>query len=197
MLRLFRPSSVSRSGRWCRWGRRQGEERGAQRGETLAIDRVQADGGVVPPVAHDGRPEVASVGKTEEEIYNTLGLIQLRKKNPSGALRQFEQAVALDPRYIEAHPDTVQHLVNAFVRTMRFINSHSAEEIAAKLPPDYFTGKNRAAEVKLIRDTLPTFARCENNFMESINRRPASKPPRIPNVKIAPAPRGRYCCASL
>jgi tetratricopeptide (TPR) repeat protein len=36
-------------------------------------------------------------------IYNTLGLIQLRKKNPSLALKQFEQAVALDPKYIDAH----------------------------------------------------------------------------------------------
>ncbi len=37
------------------------------------------------------------------QFYNTLGLIQLRKKNPSKALKQFEQAVALDPKYIEAH----------------------------------------------------------------------------------------------
>ena len=43
------------------------------------------------------------VGKDYPPIYNTLGLIQLRKKNPSMALKQFEQAVALDPRYIDAH----------------------------------------------------------------------------------------------
>jgi hypothetical protein len=49
--------------------------------------------------------------------------------------------------------------VNALVRTMRYINNHDADEIAAALPPQYFAGKDRAAEVKLIRDTLPTFAR--------------------------------------
>jgi NitT/TauT family transport system substrate-binding protein len=74
------------------------------------------------------------------------------------------QTLLMSPRYVEAHPDTVQHLVNALVRTMRFINSHSAEEIAARLPPDYFAGKDRAAEVKLIRDTLPTFAKGDYSF---------------------------------
>jgi len=36
-------------------------------------------------------------------FYQTLGLIQLRKKAPSRALKEFEQAVALDPKLIEAH----------------------------------------------------------------------------------------------
>ncbi len=42
-------------------------------------------------------------GKSYPPIYNTLGLIQLRKKNPSQALKQFEKAVELDPKYIDAH----------------------------------------------------------------------------------------------
>ena len=36
-------------------------------------------------------------------IYNTLGLIKLRKKDVTGALKDFEQAVQLDAKYIEAH----------------------------------------------------------------------------------------------
>lgn len=36
-------------------------------------------------------------------IYNTLGLIQLRRKNVSAALREFEKAVELDPQFVEAH----------------------------------------------------------------------------------------------
>ena len=43
------------------------------------------------------------VDKNYPPIYNTLGLIQLKKKNPSQALKQFEQAVALDPKYVEAY----------------------------------------------------------------------------------------------
>ncbi len=44
----------------------------------------------------------------------------------------------LAPAYIKAHPDRVQRLVNAFTRTMRYINSHSAEDIVAHLPAGYF-----------------------------------------------------------
>ena len=36
-------------------------------------------------------------------IYNTLGLINLRKKNVTGALKEFKTAVELDPKFVEAH----------------------------------------------------------------------------------------------
>jgi tetratricopeptide (TPR) repeat protein len=36
-------------------------------------------------------------------IYNTNGLILLRKANVTGALKEFERAVDLDPRFVEAH----------------------------------------------------------------------------------------------
>jgi ABC-type nitrate/sulfonate/bicarbonate transport system substrate-binding protein len=74
------------------------------------------------------------------------------------------QSLLVSPDFIARRPGTAQRLVNAFVRTMRFVNSHDAEEIAARLPADYFKGKDRAAEVKLIRDTLPTFARGDYSF---------------------------------
>lgn len=44
----------------------------------------------------------------------------------------------LAPSYIQAHPDRVQRLVNVFTRTMRYINTHTAEEIIAKIGPGYF-----------------------------------------------------------
>src|SRR5260221_3432774 len=74
------------------------------------------------------------------------------------------QTLLMSPKYIAAHPDTVQRLVNALVRAMRYINGHSADEIAAQLPADYFAGKDRATEVQLIRDTLPTFAKGDYSF---------------------------------
>ena len=74
------------------------------------------------------------------------------------------QSLLMSPTFIAAHPDTVQHLVNAFVRSMRFINTHSVDEIVAKLPPAYFDGKDRAAAIKLIRDTLPAQAKGDYAF---------------------------------
>jgi|SRR5581483_9143771 len=42
--------------------------------------------------------------------------------------------------WVEAHKADVQKLANAFVKTLKFINTHSAEEIAAKMPKDYYVG---------------------------------------------------------
>ena len=50
---------------------------------------------------------------------------------------------------------------------MRFVNRHRAEEIAAKLPPGYFAGKNRDAEIEFIRNTLPTYARGDYSFPQA------------------------------
>ncbi|WP_244518557.1 ABC transporter substrate-binding protein [Phyllobacterium sp. OV277] len=42
--------------------------------------------------------------------------------------------------WLETHKEDAQKLANAMVKTMRFIASHSAEEIADKLPKDYYVG---------------------------------------------------------
>jgi NitT/TauT family transport system substrate-binding protein len=42
--------------------------------------------------------------------------------------------------WVEQHPDEVQKLANVFVKTLRYIATHSAEEIAAQMPKDYYTG---------------------------------------------------------
>ena len=42
--------------------------------------------------------------------------------------------------YVNSHHDTVQKLVNAYVATLKWINTHSAADIAAKMPADYYAG---------------------------------------------------------
>jgi len=42
--------------------------------------------------------------------------------------------------WVEAHKAETQKLANAFVKTLKFIASHSAEEIAAKMPKDFTVG---------------------------------------------------------
>jgi NitT/TauT family transport system substrate-binding protein len=42
--------------------------------------------------------------------------------------------------WVESHKDVVQKLANAMVRTMHYIATHSAEEIADKMPKDYYAG---------------------------------------------------------
>ncbi|HZZ92162.1 MAG TPA: ABC transporter substrate-binding protein [Usitatibacter sp.] len=69
------------------------------------------------------------------------------------------QSLLVSPEYAKAHPQTVQHLVNALVRTMRFINSLDADAVLAKLPPEFYAGKDRAEAIAYVRATLPAYAR--------------------------------------
>jgi NitT/TauT family transport system substrate-binding protein len=57
---------------------------------------------------------------------------------------------------VKAHPEIAQHLATAFVRTLQWINTHTPEEIAALVPPD-FIGKDRGAYVKVLTEQIPMF----------------------------------------
>lgn len=74
------------------------------------------------------------------------------------------QSVFMAPAYIDKHPATVQHLVNAMVRTMRFINSHTAEEIVAALPETYFADKNKEALLDKLKKNIGTYAKGDYSF---------------------------------
>jgi NitT/TauT family transport system substrate-binding protein len=58
---------------------------------------------------------------------------------------------------VKARPDIAQHLANAFVRTLRFINTHTAEEILAVIPVE-ISGKDRAAYLAVLKEEIPMFA---------------------------------------
>ncbi|MCW2553753.1 MAG: transporter substrate-binding protein [Mycobacterium sp.] len=49
--------------------------------------------------------------------------------------------------YVQKNPDTVQKLVNAYVKTLQWIQGHSAAEIADKMPADYYVGVGKPAYV--------------------------------------------------
>nr|WP_237353419.1 MULTISPECIES: ABC transporter substrate-binding protein [Rhizobium] len=46
----------------------------------------------------------------------------------------------MDAAWVDAHKEEVQKLANAFVKTLHFINTHSASEIADKMPSDFYVG---------------------------------------------------------
>lgn len=49
-------------------------------------------------------------------------------------------SVFMSTSYINSHKSVVQHVVNAYVRTLHYIHTHTAAQIAAKLPADYYAG---------------------------------------------------------
>ncbi|VTU45935.1 ABC transporter, substrate-binding protein, aliphatic sulfonates family (plasmid) [Variovorax sp. SRS16] len=70
-------------------------------------------------------------------------LVDLR--TPQGSVQVFDglypgACLYMETAWIDTHRLQVQKLVNAFVKALRYIDAHSALEIAALLPPDYFVG---------------------------------------------------------
>ena len=63
----------------------------------------------------------------------------------------------IPPSYIQNNPKTVQSLVNAFVRGLKWIASHSAEDIAKAMPPEHALG-NMDLYVRSIRSSIPMYS---------------------------------------
>lgn len=58
--------------------------------------------------------------------------------------------------YVNAHKVQVQKLANALVKTLKYIDSHTPEQIAAALPSEYHMGE-RAMYVEALRASKPMF----------------------------------------
>ncbi len=59
--------------------------------------------------------------------------------------------------YVASHKDVVQKIVNAYVKTLKWMHTHSAAEIADKMPPDYYAG-NKALYVTALQNQLAIFS---------------------------------------
>ncbi|HEX7915648.1 ABC transporter substrate-binding protein [Rudaea sp.] len=58
---------------------------------------------------------------------------------------------------VKEKPEVAQHLANAFVRALKFINTHTAEEIMAKIPAD--VRKQYGDDyLKVLKEQIPMFA---------------------------------------
>ncbi|SRR5579884_1211619 len=66
-------------------------------------------------------------------------------------------SVFMKSDYVSSHKDVVQKLVNAYVKTLQWIHTHSAEQIADKMPPDYYAG-NKALYVTALQNQLAMFS---------------------------------------
>jgi NitT/TauT family transport system substrate-binding protein len=60
--------------------------------------------------------------------------------------------------WIQSHKDTAAKLSQAFQRALQYMASHSAEEIADKMPASYYNG-NKALYVASLKTSLPGFTK--------------------------------------
>jgi NitT/TauT family transport system substrate-binding protein len=58
--------------------------------------------------------------------------------------------VYMQTAWVNSHKATVQKLVNAFVKTQKWIASHTAAQITDKMPADYYAGVGKAQYIKAL-----------------------------------------------
>ena len=116
---------------------------------TAALQNGGIDAGMttdptIATVTSQGLGKVLIDMRTEEGTKAALGGLY-----PAASLY-------MDCSYVEDNPKTVQKVVNAFVKTLGWISTHDASEIAAKMPADY-AGGNPDLYVQSIKDSSPMF----------------------------------------
>lgn len=59
--------------------------------------------------------------------------------------------------WVAQNKPVVQRVVNAYVKALKWIQTHTAEEIADKMPADYYVG-DKAGYTQALKDSLKTFS---------------------------------------
>lgn len=120
-------------------------EIGVQAGPTFvaAMDHKSIDCGMTtePTVSNlldSGKAYIIADTRTAEGARKALGGLY-----PASS-------VYMTTDWVNGHKGTVQKLVNAFVKTLNWIQDHTAAEITDKMPADYYTGVGKAAYVKAL-----------------------------------------------
>jgi len=109
-----------------------------------AIDAGMTTDPTIAQVTDKGLGKVLIDMRTEEGTKAALGGLY-----PAASMY-------MDCSYVEKNPKTVQKVVDAFVKTMKWISTHDAADIAAKMPKDY-AGDDPALYVQAIKDSSPMF----------------------------------------
>ncbi|QLJ04495.1 ABC transporter substrate-binding protein [Streptomyces sp. NEAU-sy36] len=114
-----------------------------------ALQKGSIDGGMTTD------PTVATI------LDKKAGKILLDMRTPEGSQQALggpypSSSLYMQTDWVNGHKDTVQKLVNAFVKTLKWMSTHSADEIAAKMPADYSQG-DKALYTQSIKSTLPMF----------------------------------------
>lgn len=98
---------------------------------------------------------------------------------PGGALYTKED-------WIASHEKEVQGMTNAIIATLKWIHSHSAEEIADKMPAE-LVGKDKALYVAALKNTLPMYSetgRMDPKGAQAVLDVFAQSSPEVKNAKI-------------
>jgi NitT/TauT family transport system substrate-binding protein len=109
------------------------------------IDAVVNVDPMITKLERDGDIKVVADSRTEEGTRAIFG-----GSNPAAVLY-------LKHDFIDKNPNTVQALVNAFYKTLKWINAATPEQIAATVPEEYFLG-DRELYLAAVKANKPVYS---------------------------------------
>jgi NitT/TauT family transport system substrate-binding protein len=114
-----------------------------QKGEIDALSNLDP---MITKLEQDGDIKIVADSRTEEGTRAIFG-----GSNPAAVLYVRQD-------FIDKNPATVQALVNAFYKTLRWLDKATPEEIAATVPEDYFLG-DKALYLAAVKANKPVYSR--------------------------------------
>ncbi|MFI1157721.1 ABC transporter substrate-binding protein [Streptomyces sioyaensis] len=96
-------------------------------------------------------------------VDKNLGKVLLDMRTPEGSRKALggpypSSSLYMNTDWVNSHKETVHKLARAFVKTLTWMSTHTAEQIAAKMPADYAQG-GKKLYAQAIKDTLPMFTK--------------------------------------
>lgn len=110
------------------------------------VDAIAHLDPVISKLEADGAAKVLVDTRTEAGTRAVFG-----GTNPAAVLY-------VKTEFAKANPKTVQALVDAFARTLKWIEKATPEEIAATVPEDYWLG-DKALYLRAVKASMPTYSR--------------------------------------
>ncbi len=118
-----------------------------------AMAKALADGDADAIVAHE--PDATYYQTTGvATVLADITSVEATRQNLGARFPTTTLYLAND--YVAAHPEVAQHLVNAMLRSLAFINSHKPEEIMAALPKQ-IAGKDPATYLHNLTEDMAMF----------------------------------------
>src|SRR5216683_2930425 len=114
-----------------------------KKGEIDALSNLDP---MITKLEQDGDIKVVADSRTEEGTRAIFG-----GSNPAAVLYVRQD-------FIDKNPATVQALVNAFYKTLQWLDKATPEDIAATVPEDYFLG-DKALYLAAVRANKPVYSR--------------------------------------
>jgi NitT/TauT family transport system substrate-binding protein len=119
---------------------------------------VQAGATLIGAMAHKNVDCAMTTEPTVSQLLaNKQAYILLDMRSADGAAQSLggeypATSLYMSTKYVQDNPQTVQKLVGAYVKTLKWIQAHTAAEITDQMPADYYSGVGKDAYIQALNN---------------------------------------------